>query len=156
MFCVVVITHCIFLLYFHIRTNNTSFQYMLVVFASVHQITVKSCALSPVFLLKQVTIIRIWIYFVYIIFVHQICSVCVCCDVFCCLEHPVFAVGLSFVDLEHCEMVHFANTVSSIFCMCYVVRKISWIEACCYIGWNFFYIRSHKSTNYFHGHSIFR
>ena len=31
---------------------------MLVVFASVHQITVKSCALGLVFLLEQVTIIR--------------------------------------------------------------------------------------------------
>jgi hypothetical protein len=156
MFCVVVITHCIFLLNFHIRTNNTSFQYMLVVFASVHQITVKSCALRPVFLLKQVTIIRIWIYFVYIIFIHQICSVCVCCGVFCCLEHPLFVVELSFVDLERCKMVHFANTVSSNFL--YVLRcKKNLMNWSLLLHWlKFFYIRSHKSTNYFHGHSIFR
>ena len=111
----VVITHCIFLLNFHIRTNNTSFQYMLVVFASVHQITVKSCTVRPVFLLKQVTIIR----YLNLLCIHNFrlsdSSVCVCCDVFCCLEYPVFVLGLSFVDLECCEMVHFANIVSSIF-----------------------------------------
>lgn len=70
---------------------------MLVVFASVHQVTVKSCAVRPVFLLEQVTIIR---YF-NLVCIHIFClsdsSVSVCCDVFCCLEHKVFVVGLSFV-----------------------------------------------------------
>jgi hypothetical protein len=44
-------------------------------------------------------------------------SVCVCFDVFCCAEHPVFVAALSFVDLECCEMVRFANTVS---CICFL------------------------------------
>ena len=84
--------------------------------------------MRPVFLLEQVTIIR----YLNLLCIHNFnlsdSSVCVCCDLFCCLECPVFVVGLTFVDLECCEMVHFEITVSCIFFflyMCYVVRKIS-------------------------------
>lgn len=81
----------------------------------------KSCVVRPVFLLEQVTIIR----YLNLVCIHIFClsdsSVCVCCHVFCCLEHKLFVVGLAFVDLECCEIVHFANTVGCIFFCAYVM-----------------------------------
>jgi hypothetical protein len=116
-FYVVVIAHHIFLLNLRIRANTTSLKYVLLVFASVHQITIKSCAVKHVFLLEEVTVIKYLNLLRKDTFCSSESSICMCCDVFFCIQQPVFVVTLSFVDLECCDMVHSANAIS---CICFV------------------------------------